>query len=87
MVANADLAKVEHWYRMYQEQCLSEGKEIPDFQTMDMGKYWETGVMKEEAYVDTSSEAIRKRFVNTRARTGRIRTKGIETGTIDQINE
>ncbi|MCB5607906.1 hypothetical protein G4974_19375, partial [[Ruminococcus] gnavus] len=25
VVANADLAKVEHWYRMYQEQCLSEG--------------------------------------------------------------
>ena len=46
VVANADLAKVEHWYRMYQEQCLSEGKEIPDFQTMDMGKYRETGVMK-----------------------------------------
>ena len=60
VVANADLAKVEHWYRMYQEQCLSEGKEIPDFQTMDMGKYRETGVMKEEAYVDTSSEAIQK---------------------------
>lgn len=60
VVANTDLAKVEHWYRMYQEQCLSEGKEIPDFQTMDMGKYRETGVMKEEAYVDTSSEAIQK---------------------------
>ena len=60
VVANADLAKVEHWYRMYQEQCLTEGKEIPDFQTMDMGKYRETGVMKEEAYVDTSSEAIQK---------------------------
>jgi hypothetical protein len=60
VVANADLAKVEHWYRMYQEQRLSEGKEIPDFQTMDMGKYRETGVMKEEAYVDTSSEAIQK---------------------------
>ena len=69
MVANADLAKVEHWYRMYQEQCLSEGKEIPDFQTMDMGKYRETGVMKEEAYVDTSSESkSRKRFVNTRGK-------------------
>ena len=27
---------------------------------MDMGKYRETGVMKEEAYVDTSSEAIQK---------------------------
>ena len=49
VVANADLAKVEHWYRMYQEQCLTDGKEIPDFHTIDMGKYRETGAMDEES--------------------------------------
>lgn len=54
---------------------------------MDMGKYWETGVMKEEAYVDTSSEAIQKAVRKYEGKNRRIRTKGIETGTIDQINE
>lgn len=60
VVANADLAKVEHWYRMYQEQCLTDGKEIPDFHTIDMGKYRETGAMDEESYVDTSSKEIQE---------------------------
>ena len=45
---------------MYQEQCLTDGKEIPDFHTIDMGKYRETGAMDEESYVDTSSKEIQE---------------------------
>ena len=30
VVANADLPKVEHWYQMYQEKCLADGKEVGD---------------------------------------------------------
>lgn len=62
VVANADLPKVEHWYRMLQEKCLSEGKEIKDFETIDMGQYRETGTMNEEAYVDTASGEMKEKL-------------------------
>ena len=35
-------------------------KKSPDFHTIDMGKYRETGAMDEESYVDTSSKEIQE---------------------------
>ena len=62
VVANTDLPKVEHWYQMYQEKCLSEGKKVGDFKVVGMEEYQETGKLTEEAYVDTASKELKEQL-------------------------
>lgn len=62
VVANTDLPKVEHWYQMYQEKCLSEGKKVGDFKVVGMEEYQETGKLTEEAYVDTASKDLKEQL-------------------------
>ena len=80
VVANADLPKVEHWYRMLQEKCLSEGKLVKDFQTIDMGQYRETGTMSEESYVDTASQEMKEKLEKYEGQErGELEEKVLET--------
>ena len=62
VVANADLPKVEHWYQMYQEKCLADGKEVGELKVVGMSEYQETGKLTEEAYVDTASEELKEQL-------------------------
>lgn len=62
VVANTDLPKVEHWYQMYQEKCLSKGKKVGDFKVVGMEEYQETGKLTEEAYVDTASKELKEQL-------------------------
>ena len=88
VVANADLPKVEHWYRMLQEKCLSEGKLVKDFQTIDMGQYRETGTMSEESYVDTASQEMKEKLEKYEGQErGELEEKSVGNGKFHQIHQ
>lgn len=59
-IANSDMGKVNQWYKLKQRDMLNVGEELPPMETITMEQYQQTGVMSEEAYMDTADEEIRK---------------------------
>lgn len=74
MVANSDLPKVQHWFRLYQSEQLEEGKEVPDLACIDMQQYTSTGEMTEEQYVDTASPELQKQMAKYEREPGEMET-------------
>ena len=60
VVANADLPKVESWYKLYREDLLKEGiTDIPDMKQISMDTYMQTGQQTEAEYIDTASPELK----------------------------
>lgn len=59
-IANSDMGKVNQWYKLKQGDMLKSGEELPPMETITMKEYQQTGVMSEEAYMDTADEEIRR---------------------------
>ena len=56
VVANADLPKVESWYKLYRNDLLNEGvTDIPDMKKMSMDNYKQT----EAEYIDTAAPELK----------------------------
>ena len=56
VVANADLPKVESWYKLYRNDLLNEGvTDIPDMKKMSMDNYMQT----EAEYIDTAAPELK----------------------------
>ena len=59
MVADHDLQKVEHWYKLHQEDVLKEGVELPDLNQIDMTTYQKTGEMSSDDYIATENSELK----------------------------
>ena len=60
VVANADIPKVESWYKLYRDDLLKEGiTDIPDMTKMSMDNYMQTGQHTESEYIDTASSDLK----------------------------
>lgn len=61
LIANEDLQKVEHWYKLYQENMIKKGEIVEDMHVLN-GKqgYLDTSKITEDAYIDNSSSDIKK---------------------------
>lgn len=60
VVANADLPKVESWYKLYRNDLLNEGvTDIPDMKKMSMDNYMQTGQQTEAEYIDTAAPELK----------------------------
>ena len=56
VIANADLPKVESWYKLYQDDLRKDGiTDVPDMKKMSMDNYMQTGKQTEAEYIDTAS--------------------------------
>ena len=60
MIYNDDLGRAKHWFKLYQEKCLSNGQKVPDLQQMNMTEYQSTSRLTEDEYIDTSSPELKK---------------------------
>ena len=59
VVANADLPKVESWYKLYREDLLKKGMiDVPAMKKMSMDNYMQTGQQTEAEYIDTASPEL-----------------------------
>ncbi len=54
------MGKVNQWYKLKQRDLLNTGEELPPMETITMEQYQQTGVMDEEAYLNTADEEIVK---------------------------
>ena len=60
VVANADLPKVESWYKLYREDLLKKGMtDVPAMKKMSMDNYMQTGQQTESEYIDTASPELK----------------------------
>ena len=60
VVANADLPKVESWYKLYREDLLKKGMiDVPAMKKMSMDNYMQTGQQTEAEYIDTASPELK----------------------------
>ena len=59
-IANSDMGKVNQWYKLKQRDLLNMGEELPPIETITLEQYQQTGVMNEEAYLDTADEEMKK---------------------------
>lgn len=62
LVANNDLPKMRHWYQLYQEDMLRQGRQVGSFRSMTMDEYQATAEMKPEEYIATSPADMRERL-------------------------
>lgn len=60
VIANSDMQKVEHWYKLYQEKRLRQGESIPDMNPIDMDTYQKTGDMTPDEYMETAADDIKE---------------------------
>ncbi|MCP1111433.1 hypothetical protein NK118_14360 [Lachnospiraceae bacterium PAL227] len=51
MVANGDVPKVQHWYKLYSEECRKSGEELGSLQLITSEEYTHTGAISEEQYI------------------------------------
>ena len=77
-IANSDMGKVNQWYKLKQRDMLNEGEELPPIETITMEQYRQTGVMSEEAYMETADEEIKK---------AAAKYNGKEKGEIEKLME
>lgn len=60
VIANADLPKVESWYKLYQDDLRKDGiTDVPDMKKMSMDNYMQTGKQTEAEYIDTASPELK----------------------------
>ena len=60
VVANADLPKVESWYKLYREDLLKKGMtDVPAMKKMSMDNYMQTGQQTEAEYIDTAAPELK----------------------------
>lgn len=60
IVANADLPKVESWYKLYRDDLRKDGiTDVPDMKKMSMDNYMQTGQQTEAEYIDTASPELK----------------------------
>ena len=57
-IANSDMGKVSQWYKLKQRDLLNTGEELPPMETITMEQYQQTGVMNEEAYLNTADRIL-----------------------------
>ena len=55
VIANSDMAKVEQWYRLKRGDLLKDGVVLPDYDTVTMRQYQETGHQSEETYIENAA--------------------------------
>ena len=55
VIANSDMPKVEQWYRLKRGDLLKDGVVLPDYDTVTMQQYQETGHQSEENYIENAS--------------------------------
>lgn len=60
LVANADIAKLKHWYTLYKNDKLANGEELKDLKIVENEQYYNTGKMEAEEYVGTADEEMQK---------------------------
>lgn len=60
LVANADIAKVKHWYSLYKNDKLAAGEEVKDLKIIQNEQYVNTGRMDAEEYVSTADMEMQK---------------------------
>ena len=75
VVANADMDRVRQWYQWKKQDLLSEGKDIPEFSTITLDQYQETGNVTEEEYVQNASPEYQQ---------ANAKYEGKEKGTLEQ---
>lgn len=56
-VANGDLGKVEHWYKMYQQNMLKT-EELEPLEVISSEQYLAQGVINEQEYIDKAPQQI-----------------------------
>ncbi len=54
VIANSDMPKVEQWYRLKRGDLLKDGVVLPDYDTVTMEQYQETGHQSEEKYIENA---------------------------------
>ena len=59
-IANADMKKVNEWYKLKQQDLLSEGEAAPDYQTISEQEYQQTGEMTEQEYINSADDIYKK---------------------------
>ena len=60
IVANADLPKVESWYKLHRDDLRKDGiTDVPDMKKMSMDNYMQTGQQTEAEYIDTASPELK----------------------------
>lgn len=60
VIANADLPKVEAWYKLYRDDLRKDGiTDVPDMKKMSMDNYMQTGQQTEAEYIDTASPELK----------------------------
>lgn len=60
VVANNDMQKVEHWFKMYQEDCLKQREDVPNLNQIDMETYKKTADLTPEEYINTAGDEIKE---------------------------
>ena len=55
VIANSDMPKVEQWYRLKRGDLLKDDVVLPDYDTVTMQQYQETGHQSEENYIENAS--------------------------------
>lgn len=58
LVANADLKKLEHWFQLYKEDMLAQGKEVGELKKVTQEQYLNTAELSAEEYINTGDEKI-----------------------------
>ena len=59
LVADADLPKVRHWYGLYQETLIREGKRTEDLKDLTVSQYQSMAAVTPEDYLNSASEEVR----------------------------
>ena len=60
VIANADLPKVESWYKLYRDDLRKDDiTDVPDMKKMSMDNYMQTGQQTEAEYIDTASPELK----------------------------
>lgn len=65
VIPNADLKKVEYWYKLYQEDCMEKGIEVPNLTKIDAESYQATGIQDDTEYLnncDEENQAIKDKY-------------------------
>ena len=59
-IANADMKKVNEWYKLKQQDLLKEGEIAPNYHTISEQEYQQTGEMTEQEYMNNIDEPYKK---------------------------
>ncbi|MCP1111589.1 hypothetical protein [Ohessyouella blattaphilus] len=60
MVANGDVQKVQHWYKLYREECFRGGEELGELQLISSADYGNTGLITEAKYIEQADETYKR---------------------------